>query len=367
MDIMDEIEETIREKKSRWNYTPMREKDETEMLIDQLLMEYSSSSGINHDREAPKKTAAPVKPPDPIPVRRSMDEKEERMEFERHQAYTDMPEKTMIYSRNEINAAEEKAYESDEYDDIYDEEYYEEYPDQDENNVFDEFMDSEDDFDSFNSKFSFKNVIKTVFKIIVIAVVAGFCITGILTTINNVMDRVNFGSQTGVASSGSSKLSDEMKKVIRPAVAVDIDDFDSRENLSSEAMINTAVWEVIVNADISVFKDDETGDIIIPESQMKYIIEKLFGEGTAYENTTCGINDTVILYDKSKNEYIISDDINDCLYTPEVIDVSQAETDTYSVLAEYRSTADSNPVKRKMFTVKKTAEYYNIISAKTVS
>ncbi len=42
MDILEEIDETINEKKGKWNYTPMREKSETDALIDELLKEFSS-------------------------------------------------------------------------------------------------------------------------------------------------------------------------------------------------------------------------------------------------------------------------------------------------------------------------------------
>ena len=44
MDILDELNKTIKEKKEDWNYTPKREKSETDALIDQLLKEFSSES-----------------------------------------------------------------------------------------------------------------------------------------------------------------------------------------------------------------------------------------------------------------------------------------------------------------------------------
>ena len=44
MDILDELNKTIKEKKEDWNYTPKREKSETDALIDQLLLEFASES-----------------------------------------------------------------------------------------------------------------------------------------------------------------------------------------------------------------------------------------------------------------------------------------------------------------------------------
>ena len=52
MDILEEIEETLNEKKRKWNYTPMREKSETDALIDELLREFSAE---NRDIQSGKK------------------------------------------------------------------------------------------------------------------------------------------------------------------------------------------------------------------------------------------------------------------------------------------------------------------------
>ncbi len=80
-----------------------------------------------------------------------------------------------------------------------------------------------------------------------------------------------------------------------------------------------------------------------------------------------------ILYDKSQKEYIIAEKNDVYSYVPKVADVTKSEADKYSVLVEYYndspSWADSGerqPIKRKMFTLEKTSEYYNIVSVKTV-
>ena len=44
MDILDELDKTIKDKRNEWDYTPKREKSETDALIDQLLLEFSSES-----------------------------------------------------------------------------------------------------------------------------------------------------------------------------------------------------------------------------------------------------------------------------------------------------------------------------------
>lgn len=386
MDIMDEIDETIREKKSKWNYTPMRETSETDAIIDQLLREFaprdSASSGSRTKSTAPQRqttaarqTAVAVKPAaapkTPAPAAPPERKTVSRDTYQSSPVAETATDKTMIFSRKAAVPENDHfhADSSDEYDESYEDN--EDYGyDDNSDDVFDEFMDSEDDSDL--EKHS-SGIAKTVFKIIVTAIIAGFCITGILTTVNYFIDRATFGSRTGVSSSSDTDNTDEIKQVIYPAVAVDVDDFDDVSQLSSEQLVNVAVWEVVINGDMNIFKDDDTGEIILPQSQMEYIIEKLFGSDCEFEDVTSGVDDTVILYDPSVKGYIIPNDTDIYSYVPEIADISQAETDTYSVLVDYyRDTpswtnmSSEQPVKRKMYTIKKTDEYYNIISVKTV-
>lgn len=403
MDILEEIEETIKEKKSKWNYTPMRGSDETDAIINLLLLEYPEG---RQTKPAPRRSSAaapsqvrqeapPPQPPAPEPPPEPEVAEEE---YEEPAPQNQDPldnEKTMIFSRSEINEYEEKAYEQGDTDEEYeededyeDEEYYEEeYEDNGESDgrdggdndyedlgdSFDEFMDSEDDFESMEVPFSIRGLFKTIFKIIFTAIIAGFIVTGILTTVNYLIERRNFGSQTGIVSSSESENPQfaQFKKILSPAVAADIDDFDNLERLPSDSKINTSVLEIMLNGDISGFKDPDSDEIMIPESQMQNIIERLFGEKTKFENLNTKINGSKIKYDKSQEGYIIPEEIT-IMYTPEIKDISQADTGVYSVLVEYVSDSQSDsgssaPAKKKMFTLKKTSDYYCITAVKTVS
>lgn len=367
MDIMEEIEETVREKRSKWNYTPMRESEETDAIIDQLLREFapkeSSSNSRKEQRPVSPVRPAAVKPSRPIVQSEPKDEMEERAEYERFASM----DKTMVYSRKEMfYSANEADKDVDEDADFEQDEYYDD-------SEFEDFMGTDDDFILYQRPSGSPGILKTVLKILITAIIAGFCLLGILTTVNYIIDRQTFGNRTGISSAANNNSqNDELKKVVYPAVAVDIEDFESISDLSSESMINTAVWEIIINGDISVFKG-ENGDIVIPENQMKYIIEKLFGSDSEYKNVTTGVGDVTILYDKSSKSYIIAEKNDVYSYVPKVADVSKSEEDKYSVLVEYYNdspswadSGESQPVQRKMFTLEKTSEYYNFVSVKTV-
>lgn len=40
MDILDEVDAAVREKRSKWKYTPMREKSETDAIIDDCCVSF---------------------------------------------------------------------------------------------------------------------------------------------------------------------------------------------------------------------------------------------------------------------------------------------------------------------------------------
>ena len=52
MDILDEIDAQLHEKKSKWSYTPMREKSETDAIIDDLLREFAPESSVRSHSSA---------------------------------------------------------------------------------------------------------------------------------------------------------------------------------------------------------------------------------------------------------------------------------------------------------------------------
>ena len=66
MDILEEIDEALKDKKEKWKYTPMRETNETDAIIDELLREFSSDS----PRRTPERKysrPAEQKKPEPAP------------------------------------------------------------------------------------------------------------------------------------------------------------------------------------------------------------------------------------------------------------------------------------------------------------
>lgn len=390
MDILEEIEETLNEKKRKWNYTPMREKSETDALIDELLREFSAE---NRDIQSGKKRFY-QSPSYNYTDYNTKSEAEEREEYNRSLSSSQSPEDaTRTYSINDISEKEpdngyndsgynnnSNDYGSDDngYNDNYDDDDYndDEYDDefngahQMNTEEFAEFLDAEDDSmrDDVPRR---KNPWKVAWRIIYTAVIAAFTIIGIFSSAIYCLEKLEMTPADKQEKENILKA--EMQKVIYPLVETQVSDFESFDDIPAEELVNISVWEIIINGDIKIFYNSETEETLIPQTQIEYVVEKLFGSESEIENTTSGIDDVSIIYDKEQKGYVIPENTDIYTMYPVVTNVSVSD-DIYTLNVEcykdspaWNSEKKTAPVKKMVFTLKKTADYYNIISAKTVS
>lgn len=386
MDILEEIEETLNEKKRKWNYTPMREKSETDALIDELLREFSAE---NRDIQSGKKLSYQSSSYNYSDYN-IKSETEEQEEYNRSLSSSQPPESdaTRIYSINDISENEpdhsyndsgynnnNNDYGSDDdgYNDNYgDDEYDDEFNDAHQMNTeeFAEFLDAEDDSmrDDVPRR---RSPWKTAWRIIYTAVVAAFTIIGIFSSAIYCLEKLEMTPADKQEKENILKA--EVQKVIYPLVETQVSDFESFDDIPAEELINISVWEIIINGDIKIFRNSETEETLIPQTQIEYVIEKLFGSEDKIENITSGIGDVSIIYDKEQKGYVIPENTDIYTMYPVVTNVSVSD-DIYTLNVEcYKDSPAWNrekkiaPEKKMVFTLKKTSDYYNIISAKTVS
>lgn len=387
MDILDEIDAAIQEKRSKWKYTPMREKSETDAIIDDLLREFSSGSskaeksrqqsysGYSGNRQ---ETSYAKKEPASM-----NDEQRERYEYNASvkNSGSELKNSPDFYippeedDDDEYNEYVSQKYSQMEYDDdeYPDEEYDDEFPELPESGQmsrgdFDRFMDSENDGERGDlPKFSVAAIIKTILKIVILAAFGAFAVVGIINTASTGLSKLDKSS----ASSASDTKKKELESVIYPLIVTEIKDFSDISELTDEDFVNIGTWELVINGKKSVFKDDNTDEYLLPQDQMDYIIEKLFGQDAKFKHTTAGIGDAAVVYDEKNKQYIIPENTDLYTYYPVVTDVSDTG-DSCTVYADCYASAPSwnsekqDPVKRVMITLNKTSEYYNIVSMKTI-
>lgn len=396
MDILDEIDAALNEKKNKWNYAPMREKNETDAIIDELLREFSpeSNNRSSYDNYYNRQ-------------RDLNEEQQERIEYESAAGNYSEPQQNYSedYAENYNDSSEE--YENYEYsqeyqnqyvdeydeqsaqeyaegysdeDDSYDDEYDEEYDEYENDSLnggntasdFNRFMDAENDGQKGDlSGASVSALIKTILKIAALAILGTFTVLGVINVINSAIDK--YGDKPGTSSEDTS-IKSELQSVIYPVVVTEVEDFENVSELSDEDIINICVWELVINGDKSVFKDEESGEVRLPQDQMTYIAQKLFGDGVKIEHKSAGVGENKIEYNKKNKWYVIPDDTDLFSYSPKVTDLAETG-DTYTVYADCygfspswnsEDESSSKPEKRVMITLNKTEEYYNIVSMKTI-
>lgn len=443
MDILDEVDAAIHEKRSKWNYTPMREKSETDAIIDELLREFSNENSSTEKTIPAKRSAVKTseKIPDYIVPPDNNNPKSERafhensvnisdnipqeqyaysqaMPQERYEqspqampersAYQEQyPQSTLendipqnMYERSPQAAPQEKSNDSDdyneyisqkyaqaryrdeeiddpdhddeyeEYEEEYDEEYAPDFPESYEDNKisdmdFNAFMDSENDGKKDDiPSIAISTIIKTVLKILILAVFGTFSVVGIINIADRGVDK--FGK-----SSSEKNIKEELQSVIYPLIVTETEDFQNASELSNEQIVNICVWEVVINGKISAYKAEDSDDYIMPQDQMKYIVDKLFGDGVDFSDSDSKIGQEKITYEKKKKQYVIPENTDLYTFYPVVTDVAETSSG-YMVYANCFSAAPSwngekqTPSKRIIVTLDKTKEYYNIKSLKTI-
>ena len=413
MDILEEIDETIKDKKGKWNYTPMREKNETDALIDELLKEFSSDSV----QDTPQAGSAKGFRNDYAGYN-TRNEADERREYEQSSVKYDASlsnnkevlntaeknknnfqqnEMTQIFSRNDISDYEkEQAENTGDYreyngsaDDYYsgsggfDDDYYDENDfNGDCENLSSEDLDLDDDeyaelenyLDAREEKIYGKkentSVLKKIFRIVYTAVIAAFTIIGIFSSALYLTGNFNINSDSG-ESEPDKALKADLTKALYPIVGTYDADFDSVENLSNYNILSASFMEVVIKCDLGHYTDSETGEVIIPGEDVNQAAENIFGIKKALDFSDIHINGIDIKYDKERKGFVIP--ANQYVYSmyPVIIDLSEQDG-IYTVTAEcyndgpvWATDKKRMPVKTAVFTLKKVEGYYRVLSAVT--
>ncbi len=415
MDILEEIDETIQDKKREWNYRPMREKNETDALIDQLLKEFSGDAS-SAPKTAPRQA-----------VHRDynkLNETEERRDYEasavqqeivRQQTYippqpvyqkpqvqpqpSENNDMTQVFSRKDIENYESETdktsdsnyreYDGSENDNYsgnagFDDDYYDENDfnddceklqpedldlDDDEYAEFEDYMSAREEQKNGIARKPQASLPKRIWRVVSTALIAAFTIIGIFSSVLYCLEK--FEASPDDKKEQNDALKTEIAQVIYPVVATGTEDFASLDDISSEQLVALSLWEIIINGDVKVFKDSETEEILVPHQQVEYVTEKLFGNEKKIEPCDVKIDGVEIKYNKDKKSYIIPENYDIYTLYPTVKNVSEKDG-VYTVTAQcykdgpqWTHEKKTSPVKTVVFTVKKTSEYYNIISAVT--
>lgn len=132
----------------------------------------------------------------------------------------------------------------------------------------------------------------------------------------------------------NTSLKNEFAKFLLPVVANDIAPFQSESELSDSARISCAIWNILINKDLSDYKSSLEGEYIIPEYNVSVSCREIFGSGSSIEHRTVGYGNSRFTYDAENHVYSCARDMRYLNYAPRIADMTE-DNGTYTVTVEY--------------------------------
>lgn len=161
-----------------------------------------------------------------------------------------------------------------------------------------------------------------VIGIIIIALAA----VGLVNTVKFTVSAVqNIANQTS--------LKNEFAAFIYPAVIIDCPSFDAAENAPPSAVINAAVWRIILSGNTDRYENDG-GYMTISEIDVESSAVALFGYGVTIEHQTVGNGENAFEYSASNRSYSVPLETERITYWPRIRDISNVG-ELFTLTVEY--------------------------------
>ena len=174
----------------------------------------------------------------------------------------------------------------------------------------------------------------------------------------------------GTYSSGDTGKK-AMKKVIYPAVIMDIPSFGKPSELTSNQVITAAIWSLVMDKD-AVNKYQRTFDVItVPAVDVESYAAKLFGSDLpAFEHANAGPSEARFYYSEENKSYNIPVRPVTFTYSPRIKSVSRSGNE-YSLEVEYLEElpewCDESAKKTVRYVLADTSDGYQIKSMQVLS
>jgi len=183
------------------------------------------------------------------------------------------------------------------------------------------------------------------------------------------------GWATGVVKDivGNTKQKEEFAEFIYPVVINDPAAFENNQQISSDVIISSAIWDIILYGDKGKYPV-EFGNITIPQSDVELYATNIFGTGLNFDHKTLGDATLTFYYSPENKSYIVPESPKYFPYSPLVEEIRKTN-DTYSLKVGYVSPSPDwliasnkkKPVqcdKYMEYVVKKQNNDYTLVSIK---
>lgn len=159
-----------------------------------------------------------------------------------------------------------------------------------------------------------------------IFVVIMACI-GVVSTVRFVSDGVH-------NIMDNTSLKNEFARFLLPVVANDVAPFENESEISNSAKVSCAIWNILVNKDISEYKSTGRGNYSIPEYNVSVSCKEIFGSSASITHQSVGASDTRFVYDETNHVYECPANMHFLSYAPRIADMKE-NNGTYVLTVEY--------------------------------
>lgn len=151
----------------------------------------------------------------------------------------------------------------------------------------------------------------------------GFAIFVVIMAIIGMVASVRF-VVNGIGSlMDNTSLKEEFTGFILPVVANDIAPFSNEKDISHSAKVGCAVWNILLNKDISGYKKTPDGELLIPEYDVGVSCKELFGTNSEIIHQSTGTADTRFIYSEQNHTYTCTYNMRYLSYAPGIANMEQ--------------------------------------------
>ena len=173
----------------------------------------------------------------------------------------------------------------------------------------------------------------------------------------------------------NTRQKEEFQSIIYPLVITDIPEFEDVTQLSTDSMLNAAIWDILLHGDTDKYSESFE-NITIPQADVELHATKLFGTKLTFKHRDIGDNILTFYYDSETKSYIVPLTPDYFSYSPVIKNVTKSG-DVYSVTVGYlapspswieeRDKASALPEKYVEMKLRKNGDSYIVISCKQIN
>lgn len=157
-------------------------------------------------------------------------------------------------------------------------------------------------------------------------------------------------------------LKEEFAAFLYPVVITDAPAFDTVENAPPSAVVNAAIWKIIMGGNTEKYENDGLY-MTVSEIDVESAAVSLFGYGVPIQHQTVGVGNSIFRYDEESRSYLVPINPDYNSYWPRISEISSVG-ETFTLTVEYMPPSmyvaegieyTQTPDKTMIYTVSRTA------------